>query len=53
LKRTTQQLIVSDFERLEFAAVVGRAARTGQFDGDAAVRALMSSTSFDRLRCNW
>jgi uncharacterized protein len=47
LKRTTQQLIVSDFVRLEFAAVVSRAVRTGRFEGAAAARALMS---FDEFR---
>ena len=47
LKRTTQQLIVSDLARLEFAAVVSRAVRTGRFDDKAARRALRS---FDEFR---
>jgi hypothetical protein len=47
LKRTTQQLIVSDLVRLEFAAVVSRAVRTGRFDAEAAQRAL---ASFDEFR---
>ena len=47
LKRTTQQLIVSDLARLEFAAVVSRAVRIGRFDVEAAGRALMG---FDELR---
>ncbi len=39
-KRTTEPVIVSDFARLEFGAVVSRAARTRRFDPAAASRAL-------------
>ena len=46
-RRTTQRIIVSDLARLEFAAVVSRAVRTGRFDNRQAARAL---ESFDEFR---
>ena len=46
-RRTSQQIIVSDLARLEFAAVVSRAVRTGRFNDGQATRAL---ASFDEFR---
>lgn len=45
-RRATQPIIVSDFARLEFPAVVTRSARTGQLDPSQASAAL---ASFDLL----
>ena len=46
-RRTTQRIIVSDLARLEFAAVVSRAVRTGRFNDGQAARAF---ASFDEFR---